>query len=91
MSALVCFTPECVSPDCQHLRWLDTDNGSWTQQCNSRCRLELVRPGKVQCDCDTRCVCCGRTDNLMWRRGDHMLAVTAICRPCKFGACEECK
>lgn len=37
------------------------------------------------------CVCCGTQDNLMWRKGDHELAITTICRSCKFGACEVCR
>lgn len=37
-----------------------------------------------------RCYCCGSRD-LMWHKGDHALALVSICRPCKFGACEECR
>ena len=40
---------------------------------------------------DGGCVCCGTQDNLMWRKGDHALAVATICRACKFGACEVCR
>jgi hypothetical protein len=36
------------------------------------------------------CFCCGRIRGLLWRKGDHELAVVTVCRECKFGACEEC-
>ena len=39
---------------------------------------------------DEGCVCCDTTENLLWLKGDHELAVATVCRACKFGACEVC-
>ena len=50
---LKCFTLDCAGEQrCGHLRWLDLGTGVWVQQCSLACNLEIVRPGKVQCDCD---------------------------------------
>jgi hypothetical protein len=48
----VCFTPGCGAVDCEHLRWLETGGGAWVQQCSPTCDLQVVRPGKVQCNCE---------------------------------------
>lgn len=51
----------------REIRWFDNDSmvlddgfGDLTVKCNPRCRMEIVRPGKTQCDlCDYTCSECG--------------------------------
>jgi DNA-binding CsgD family transcriptional regulator len=31
---------------------LDDGHGNMWERCSSTCKMEIVRPGKVQCDCD---------------------------------------
>jgi hypothetical protein len=44
--------PQPPPPDFGHVEDYDNPSGGWLR-CHQDCQLELVRPGKVQCICDT--------------------------------------
>lgn len=39
----------------------DTFGGVW-ERCKPDCKLQVVRPGKVQCECDFDCPCGGHIE-----------------------------